>query len=208
MTNLPTAGVDYHVPFGGTRKASYGPREQGFAAIEFYPQVKSPLLLGLKNMTSATYPSSPGRLVVVTGGGSGIGEEIVVVDSCARRRACTSSMSRQSESHALVARPQQRHAIHPMRSHRPRGVPDDARRHRSPGGPGQRAGEQCGERRSPRFEDVTPAYWEQRITVNLRHLFFAAQASCPRHAAARAAGPIINLGSVSWHLALPELVLL
>jgi alpha-ketoglutaric semialdehyde dehydrogenase len=41
MTNLPTAGVDYHVPFGGTRKSSYGPREQGFAAIEFYTQVKT-----------------------------------------------------------------------------------------------------------------------------------------------------------------------
>jgi acyl-CoA reductase-like NAD-dependent aldehyde dehydrogenase len=41
MTNLPTAGVDYHVPFGGTRKSSYGPREQGFAAVEFYTQVKT-----------------------------------------------------------------------------------------------------------------------------------------------------------------------
>ena len=30
MVNLPTAGVDYHVPFGGTRKSSYGAREQGF----------------------------------------------------------------------------------------------------------------------------------------------------------------------------------
>jgi acyl-CoA reductase-like NAD-dependent aldehyde dehydrogenase len=41
MTNLPTAGVDYHVPFGGTRKSSYGTREQGFAAIEFYTQIKT-----------------------------------------------------------------------------------------------------------------------------------------------------------------------
>ena len=40
MVNLPTAGVDYHVPFGGTRKSSYGPREQGQAAIEFYTQTK------------------------------------------------------------------------------------------------------------------------------------------------------------------------
>jgi aldehyde dehydrogenase (NAD+) len=29
MVNLPTAGVDYHVPFGGTKGSSYGPREQG-----------------------------------------------------------------------------------------------------------------------------------------------------------------------------------
>jgi aldehyde dehydrogenase (NAD+) len=40
MVNLPTAGVDYHVPFGGTRKSSYGPREQGQAAVEFYTQIK------------------------------------------------------------------------------------------------------------------------------------------------------------------------
>jgi aldehyde dehydrogenase (NAD+) len=41
MINLPTAGVDYHVPFGGTRKSSYGAREQGFAAVEFYTQIKT-----------------------------------------------------------------------------------------------------------------------------------------------------------------------
>ncbi len=41
MVNLPTAGVDYHVPFGGTRKSSYGPREQGFSAVEFYTQTKT-----------------------------------------------------------------------------------------------------------------------------------------------------------------------
>lgn len=41
MVNLPTAGVDYHVPFGGTRKSSYGPREQGAAAIEFYTTIKT-----------------------------------------------------------------------------------------------------------------------------------------------------------------------
>jgi aldehyde dehydrogenase (NAD+) len=41
MVNLPTAGVDYHVPFGGTRKSSYGAREQGYAAVEFYTQTKT-----------------------------------------------------------------------------------------------------------------------------------------------------------------------
>ena len=41
MVNLPTAGVDYHVPFGGSRKSSYGAREQGFAAIEFFTQTKT-----------------------------------------------------------------------------------------------------------------------------------------------------------------------
>jgi acyl-CoA reductase-like NAD-dependent aldehyde dehydrogenase len=41
MINLPTAGVDYHVPFGGRKGSSYGPREQGTYAREFYTTVKT-----------------------------------------------------------------------------------------------------------------------------------------------------------------------
>jgi aldehyde dehydrogenase (NAD+) len=41
MVNLPTAGLDYHVPFGGVKKSSYGPREQGASAREFYTTVKT-----------------------------------------------------------------------------------------------------------------------------------------------------------------------
>ncbi|MBS0466326.1 MAG: aldehyde dehydrogenase family protein [Proteobacteria bacterium] len=41
MVNLPTAGVDYHVPFGGSKGSSYGPREQGRYAQEFYTTVKT-----------------------------------------------------------------------------------------------------------------------------------------------------------------------
>ncbi|MGQ0699000.1 MAG: aldehyde dehydrogenase family protein [Panacagrimonas sp.] len=41
MINLPTAGVDYHVPFGGRKASSYGPREQGSAAREFYTAGKT-----------------------------------------------------------------------------------------------------------------------------------------------------------------------
>jgi aldehyde dehydrogenase (NAD+) len=41
MVNLPTAGVDYHVPFGGRKGSSYGPREQGSYAAEFYTSVKT-----------------------------------------------------------------------------------------------------------------------------------------------------------------------
>ncbi|MGJ4943062.1 aldehyde dehydrogenase family protein [Bradyrhizobium sp. HKCCYLS1011] len=46
MVNLPTAGVDYHVPFGGRKGSSYGAREQGSYAREFYTAVK----------TAYTYP--------------------------------------------------------------------------------------------------------------------------------------------------------
>jgi aldehyde dehydrogenase (NAD+) len=44
MVNLPTAGLDYHVPFGGTKASSYGPREQGRYAEEFYTVVKTSYL--------------------------------------------------------------------------------------------------------------------------------------------------------------------
>lgn len=41
MVNMPTAGVDYHVPFGGTKASSFGPREQGSYAVDFYTKVKT-----------------------------------------------------------------------------------------------------------------------------------------------------------------------
>ncbi|MFK7753389.1 MAG: aldehyde dehydrogenase family protein [Sedimentitalea sp.] len=41
MVNLPTAGVDYHVPFGGRKASSHGAREQGTAAVEFYTVIKT-----------------------------------------------------------------------------------------------------------------------------------------------------------------------
>src|SRR5439155_530162 len=41
MVNVPTAGVDYHVPFGGRKGSSYGPREQGRYAAEFFTSVKT-----------------------------------------------------------------------------------------------------------------------------------------------------------------------
>ncbi|PXW77673.1 D-xylose dehydrogenase [Blastomonas natatoria] len=54
--------------------------------------------------------------------------------------------------------------------------------------------------------DVTPDYWEERMATNLRHLFFAAQTVVPAMRSA-GGGAIINFGSISWHLGLPELVL-
>ncbi len=41
MVNVPTAGVDFHVPFGGRKGSSYGPKEQGRYAAEFFTQVKT-----------------------------------------------------------------------------------------------------------------------------------------------------------------------
>jgi aldehyde dehydrogenase (NAD+) len=44
MVNLPTAGTDYHVPFGGRKASSFGPREQGQYARDFYTVVKTTYL--------------------------------------------------------------------------------------------------------------------------------------------------------------------
>lgn len=49
------------------------------------------------------------------------------------------------------------------------------------------------------LEQVTPAYWDERIAVNLRHMFFAAQAVLPQMKRL-GAGAIVNLGSITWRL--------
>lgn len=56
------------------------------------------------------------------------------------------------------------------------------------------------------IEEVTEEYWDNRINTNLKHLFFCAQAVIPGMKA-KGAGVIVNLGSISWHLALEELTL-
>jgi len=57
-----------------------------------------------------------------------------------------------------------------------------------------------------KIEDVTEAYWDDRINVNLRHHFFCAQAVVPAMKA-KGGGAIINLGSISWHLGIKELAI-
>jgi D-xylose 1-dehydrogenase len=54
--------------------------------------------------------------------------------------------------------------------------------------------------------DVSEAYWDERMGVNLKHLFFCAQAVAPAMRA-KGSGAIINLGSISWHLAIAGLPL-
>jgi NAD(P)-dependent dehydrogenase (short-subunit alcohol dehydrogenase family) len=56
------------------------------------------------------------------------------------------------------------------------------------------------------IDDVTPAYWENRMAVNLRHLFFCSQAAA-RMMRKQGSGAILNFGSISWHLPHTELAL-
>lgn len=57
-----------------------------------------------------------------------------------------------------------------------------------------------------KFDEVTEDYWDNRLNVNLKHQFFCAQAVVPAMRK-NGGGAIVNLGSISWHLALPDLVL-
>lgn len=56
------------------------------------------------------------------------------------------------------------------------------------------------------IDQVTESYWNDRVDVNLKHLFFCSQAALPGMKE-RGGGAIVNLGSISWHLGLPDLVL-
>ncbi len=57
-----------------------------------------------------------------------------------------------------------------------------------------------------KVEAVDAAFWDERMNVNLRHQFFVAQAVLPAMRDA-GGGVILNFGSISWHLGLPDLVL-
>ncbi|WIY53355.1 SDR family oxidoreductase [Devosia sp. YIM 151766] len=56
------------------------------------------------------------------------------------------------------------------------------------------------------WAEVTPAYWDERLAVNLKHAFFAMQAVAPGMAAA-GGGSIINFGSISWMIMSPSIPL-
>ena len=56
------------------------------------------------------------------------------------------------------------------------------------------------------IEQVDEAYWDNRLNVNLKHLFFCSQAVIPAMRE-KGGGAIVNLGSISWHLGLGDLPL-
>lgn len=154
-------------------------------------------------MTHAVYPSLAGKTVVITGGGSGIGE--VMVEGFARQKSRVFFLDvARDESKALVARLNNgAQFIHCD-------VTDIAALQKTladievQAGPVSVLVNNAANDDRHRLEDVTPAYWEQRIAVNLRHLFFAAQSVVPGMKRA-GGGSIINMGSVSWHSAIPDL---
>jgi D-xylose 1-dehydrogenase len=156
-------------------------------------------------MTTAIYPSLANKTVVVTGGGSGIGADIVQAFVRQKSRVFFLDVA-EAESHALVER------LGSAAKFVKCDLKDIAALKDAVAAIEKQAGNVSvlvnnaanDDRHKP--ADVTPAYWDDRIAVNLRHYFFAAQAAA-QGMKRGGGGSIINLGSVSWHLALPDLVL-
>jgi NAD(P)-dependent dehydrogenase (short-subunit alcohol dehydrogenase family) len=152
-------------------------------------------------VTSAIYPSLKGKRVVVTGGGSGIGAGLV--EAFVRQEAEVHFLDvLEAESKALVAKLGGKPKFH---------LCDLTDANAIAGcfaaiGPVQVLVNNAGNDDRHTLDDVTPAYFDERIAVNLRHMLFCAKAVVPAMKAA-GAGAIINFGSISWHLGLPDLVL-
>ena len=152
-------------------------------------------------MTYAVYPSLTGKTVVITGGGSGIGE--VMVEGFVRQQSKVFFLDvAENESNALVRRLADgvkfvKCDVTDVQALRAVLADIEAK-----AGPIAVLVNNAANDDRHKLEDVTPEYWEDRIAVNLRHLFFAAQAVSPGMKKA-GGGSIINLGSVSWHLSLP-----
>lgn len=157
-------------------------------------------------MSGAVYPSLKDRLVVVTGGGSGIGAALT--EGFVRQGARVVFLDvAKDESEALAAALSDRT---PAPIFRPcdlldlivlqTTLADIIAEH----GPIDVLLNNAANDDRHTLSEVTPAYWDDRIGVNLRHLYFAAQAVAPGMRQ-RGRGVILNLGSISWHLGLPDL---
>lgn len=155
-------------------------------------------------MTSAIYPSLKGKRVLITGGGSGIGAGIV--EAFVRQGADVTFLDiAAADSQALLA-------SLPTDANKPTfkscDLTDISALQATLASLGQfdvLVNNAANDDRHT-LQDITPAYWDERMAVNLRHLLFCAQAVATGMKQ-RGGGAIINLGSISWHLGLPDLVL-
>jgi NAD(P)-dependent dehydrogenase (short-subunit alcohol dehydrogenase family) len=157
---------------------------------------------------NAIYPSLTGRKVIVSGGGSGIGE--AVVEAFVRQGAAVGFVDiQESPSEELVRR--MANADVPPRFVRcditdcdeyagTIGTLIDAL-----GGCDVLINNAASDDRHS-LDEVTPAYWDERMAVNLKHQFFAAKAVVPAMRKG-GGGSIVNMGSISWHLGLKDLVI-
>lgn len=149
----------------------------------------------------AIYPSLKTKRVLITGGGSGIGAGIV--EGFVRQGANVTFFDiAEQDAQALVAslNGKPKFACVDLKDIAATQIAIEAH------GPFDVLVNNAGNDDRHTVTDVTQAYWDDRMAVNLKHLFFCAQAVAPAMRA-QGAGAIINLGSISWHLALDGLAL-
>jgi D-xylose 1-dehydrogenase len=151
----------------------------------------------------AIYPSLRGRSVLVTGGASGIGEGIV--EEFARQGSKVTFIDiLNGESDDLAKRTGARFEWVDLKdiSATTRLIGELVERE----GPFDILVNNAANDDRHKFDEVSEEYWDDRLAVNLKHQFFCAQAVVPGMRS-KGRGAIVNLGSISWHLALPDLVL-
>jgi NAD(P)-dependent dehydrogenase (short-subunit alcohol dehydrogenase family) len=157
---------------------------------------------------SAIYPSLKEKRVVVTGGASGIGEGLV--EAFVRQGARVAFLDvLDAEAEALARRLGETGPpplFYPCDLTELAAVQAAFERIAEDLGPVQVLVNNAANDDRHALAGITPAYWDERLNVNLRHQFFCAQAVAPAMRAA-GAGAIINFGSISWHLGLRDLVL-
>ncbi|HKE93102.1 MAG TPA: SDR family oxidoreductase [Povalibacter sp.] len=156
-------------------------------------------------MPHAVYPSLANKTVIVTGGGSGIGADIVAGFVRQKARVFFVDVAEDS-SRALCdqlgdAAQFRRCDLTDLDALKATVAEIENR-----AGPVTVLVNNAANDDRHRVEDVTPVYWENRMNVNLRHYFFTSQALIAGMKRA-GGGSIINLGSVSWHLGLPGIAL-
>jgi len=155
-------------------------------------------------MSSAIYPSLQGKRVVITGGGSGIGAGITT--AFARQGAEVIFVDIAVEDSETLVADLSDTPIKPAFKKVDLTDLEAVKAFFAEIGPIDVLVNNAGNDDRHSLADVTPAYWDNRMNVNLRHMLFCAQAAAPGMKD-RGGGAIINFGSISWHLGLEDLVL-
>ena len=147
----------------------------------------------------AIYPDLEGKTVIVTGGASGIGASIVAHFARQKARVGFLDMNETATAETVAAIKQAGGIIKAelcdLRD--VAALQSAIEKLRVDLGPVAVLVNNAAHDERHRTEDVTSAYWDDRIAVNLKHQFFCAQAVLPDMKAAKA-GSIINFGSTSW----------